>query len=729
MNHKITPVSIEITHIVNTFNDNSDWNKSRSLFEGITIDGDESKDLDDAIWLTKHDKGWNVEVAIADVAHFIPPFGPLFEKVRGRQVSEYLSTGVKNMLPRVLSEDKLSLCEGQQKPALLFTIELDFQLEVKQVSINEVRFQSQRRMSYSQVANILNKQISEDPHYEILACATELSQYLVQKRRDKGALAFYDLKKGILTNENGQLVRIAKKESTVAYLIVQELMILANTSLAKKFAQHELPFIFRNHNMKAATPERDVLMDQYLVAFNDQNSFDILNSRMQLLANPAKYETVLNGHYGLNETAYAHLTSPIRRFADLVNHYQIKSFINKKPPVFSINEMATFCEEINSGNTMRREAKNDYFLSKAKKKLAEKAGKMNFGNLIEVPLNEFRKILKAGANMGKMRPELEEACRWRMEQNQFTSIDFYLLLTMAKEERLSPDLKLELEKAMRTSTGAASQIIQFLIKKEFFISIEKEIIDAPAGGFLARFKGVYMQSDTLVSTHEYSWEQNKRDALNVAAYNWVMTFFNDQFIKAEETKKPERALEQKDTQNAEDIALGKENFYGKLLELVSKTPTIGIGTETFIHEGTPHQPLFHYTIPFTVNDDTIAFEAKGSTKKLAKQKAAKKALDYLMSSRPDIFSANTKSQIIEGLFLESSNYPSILQVLLQQNTENSFRYEFEDLDPRNTENRYSSKVLVNYNGEEYAFSTTGPSKKEGRKVVAKMAIDKIFGEK
>jgi dsRNA-specific ribonuclease len=726
MEHKVTPVSIEVTAIAETLRNCPEWLNKRPVFEGITIDAEESKDLDDAVWVSKTDEGWKVEVAISDVAQLIAPDGVLFEKIRGRQVSEYLSTGVRNMLPRILSEGHLSLNEKGEKPILLVTIELNHQLDVQNLKLNEARFRSLRRMSFMQVAQILNNNETNDTHYQLLAKALELSQNLMQKRRNRGALAFYDLKKGYITNENGQLVKIVKKETTIAYLIIQELMILTNTSIAKFFAKNEIPFIFRNHNMKAATPERDVLLDQYLVALNDANAFEMLNNRMQILANPAKYETVLNGHYGLNETAYAHLTSPIRRFADLVNHYQIKSFINKQLPIFSSEQLNIFCDEINTGNAYRRDTKNEFFLSKEKKRLAEKAGKMSFGNLIEIPVNEFRKILKAGATFGKMRPELEEACNWHMEQNHFTAIDFYLLLTMAKEERLSTELKTDLEKALLAVPGASSQMIQFMLKEGIFAFIDNDVEAAPSGGFMARYKGVFTASDTLISTQNYSWEQNKRDALNNAAYWWVMTYFNDSFVTADKTLQPAEALKPAAVQNLEDEALCKENYYGRLLELTHKEDTIKSGIETFTHEGTPHEPIFNYSIPLIINEIAFTFEAEGNTKKLAKQKAAKKALEYLLEINPDLFNCLSKKKKPVEHLLGSNNYPSILQVLLQQNTENSFKYEFEELDARNTENRYSTTICIQLKGEESSFSTTGPSKKEGKKVVAKMAIDQLF---
>jgi dsRNA-specific ribonuclease len=560
----------------------------------------------------------------------------------------------------------------------------------------------------------------------MLSLASQLAQMLVQKRRDRGALAFYDLTKGYITNENGQLERIKKKETTLAYLIVQEIMILANTNIAKFFAQKEIPFIFRNHSMKAATPERETLMDQYLVAQTDANAFDMLNNRLQILSNPALYETVLNGHYGLNETAYAHITSPIRRFSDLINHYQIKSYIKNTEAVFSATELNQFCSEINTGNAYRRDVKAEYFESKAQKILAKKAGSLSYGNLIEIPINEFRKILKAGAKLGKMRPELEQACHWRIEQQHFTSIDFYLLLKMANEEKMSHELKIAVEKALCQNPGASSQIIQFLIKEGFFLQIDKEITEAPAGGFLARYIGSYTESPTIISTPIYTWEQNKRDALNKAADNWVLAFFNDSFVDKAISRKPDQALIPAAVKNIEDLALSKENYYGKLLEIVQKENSISAHEETFVHEGTPHQPLFHYTIPLTIGNQTESFEGEGCTKKLAKQKAAKQAIEYLNKNCPGLNNNNTNPKSLYNQLFDNSNYTSILQVMLQQNPQNTFTFEHEDLGQQNTENRFSTLLTIKMNDTEYSFNSNAPSKKEGKKATAKMALDQLF---
>ena len=725
MKYKNTPVSINVKNIINELKDQPQWLNQRTLFEGITIDGDESRDLDDAIWIEQIPSGWKVDVAISDLAQCIEPNSPLFEKARGRQVSEYLSTGVKNMLPRILSEGFLSLNNSGEKPVLLFSIELSQQLETQKFQIDQARFRSIRKLTYVQTANILNNNLTDDPLYGMLSLASQLAQMLVQKRRDRGALAFYDLTKGYITNENGQLERIKKKETTLAYLIVQEIMILANTNIAKFFAQKEIPFIFRNHSMKAATPKRETLMGQYLVAQTDANAFEMLNNRLQILSNPAVYETVLNGHYGLNETAYAHITSPIRRFADLVNHYQIKCYLNKTEPFFTTDVLNRFCDEINTGNAYRRDVKAEYFESKAQKLLAKKAGSMSYGNLIEIPINEFRKILKAGAKLGKMRPELEQACQWRIKQEHFTSIDFYLLLKMANEGKMSHELKNAVEMALLQNPGASSQIIQFLQKEGFFSQIEKEITEAPAGGFLARYIGSYTESPTIISTPTYTWEQNKRDALNKAADNWVQAFFNNNFIDAKLSKKPAKALIPAAVKNIEDLALSKENYYGKLLEIVQKENSITALEESFIHEGTPHQPVFHYSIPLTINEQTQTFKSEGSTKKLAKQKAAKLAIEYLNQNCLSLNNTDTEPNNPNQL-LNSSNYTSILQIMLQQNPQNTFKFEHEDLGQQNTENRFSTLLTITMSNQEYSFNSNAPSKKEGKKATAKMALDQLF---
>nr|HPR61792.1 RNB domain-containing ribonuclease [Prolixibacteraceae bacterium] len=188
MKYKNTPVSINVKNIINELKDQPQWLNQRTLFEGITIDGDESRDLDDAIWIEQIPSGWKVDVAISDLAQCIEPNSPLFEKARGRQVSEYLSTGVKNMLPRILSEGFLSLNNSGEKPVLLFSIELSQQLETQKFQIDQARFRSIRKLTYVQTANILNNNLTDDPLYGMLSLASQLAQMLVQKRRDRGAL-------------------------------------------------------------------------------------------------------------------------------------------------------------------------------------------------------------------------------------------------------------------------------------------------------------------------------------------------------------------------------------------------------------------------------------------------------------------------------------------------------------------------------------------------------------
>jgi hypothetical protein len=727
-----SPLSIELDILLKKFENIEPLLVNRPVVRALTVDGDESKDFDDAIWVQRLANGWRVDVAVSDVSFLIKPFSALFNRVRKRQVSEYFGTYVRNMFPNVLSDNHLSLIEQEKRPVIHFSISLSWELNVIDFQVHEACLVSEKRMTYSQVARLVVDRNFDDPIGAMLLDAADLSKMLLQRRRDKGALAFFDIQRGLVTNEMGQLLTIEKKETTVAYVIVQEMMILTNTVVASVMASENIPFVFRNHTMKAATPERTDLLEQFQLAMGDTNALSLLGKRMSILSNPASYDTLLNGHYGLNESAYTHVTSPIRRFADLLNHYQLRSYIHRVQPAFNQSDLDVFCKEINVGDLSRKSQKQEHFFNLDKKRVTDKVKENDYNHLISLGDNEFLKILQAGMNLGAMQPELEQACIYRIENQLFRPIDCFTVFSMSQFGLVSEALIGIIKKTISQQRGFASQMIQFLVHAEKMNLVNHQLIDAPAGGFLSRYVGTNTDGEQWLSTMEYAWAHNKRDAQNEAATTWVLAYFDDELVDMAQTVVPSNAALEAPSLQAGELAVPLENYYGKLIEMLRKTNEIKLCKESYSAMGPSHAPIFRCLLPLLFNGETLNFEDEGASKKDAKQMAAAKAIKHILAMAPaeeNLNEDNSYPEMPNSLmpYLKGSNYPGTLQIIVQSKPGSLLRYEFND-DPAALPNRYTSHLYLNIDQCEHHFSVEGPSKKEGKKLVAKMALDQLFPE-
>lgn len=184
---------------------------------------------------------------------------------------------------------------------------------------------------------------------EMLRDMSVIAQQLLDQRRLAGALAIYDIMEGWAVSEEGFMFKLRPEERHLANVIIQEFMILANQTVATFCAENDIPSLYRNHTARACAPDSAIeLLDDVRNAMDNPEHFDVrtLQRRMTLLVNRAHYAPVLRGHFGLNLAAYCHFTSPIRRFADLVVHRQLKAFLTDKKMPYSKEQLLEIGEYI-----------------------------------------------------------------------------------------------------------------------------------------------------------------------------------------------------------------------------------------------------------------------------------------------------------------------------------------------------------------------------------------------
>lgn len=326
----------------------------------VTIDGDDAKDLDDAISVCiLPNNNFELGVYIADVSHYVLPKSALDKNAFNKSNSTYIPNKVFPMLPKELSNGICSLNEGVDRLVLSCIMEVDRNGNVVDSKITEGVIRSTKRLSYSTVNNYL-KGLSSDLSQDIkdlLSNAYDLSKILSKKRASFGAFSFETTDSLLVFDDFGKLVDVKVSIREESERIIEEFMLLCNVCVCNTMAYLDVPFIYRVHEEPDLeklnkTLEFINLYGKYYKIKNkkqissvlqtiikDNDVFDlsvdkdertkrlIINDAIVRSMAKAKYSEFNIHHFGLHEENYTHFTSPIRRYADLVNHRLIKTFL------------------------------------------------------------------------------------------------------------------------------------------------------------------------------------------------------------------------------------------------------------------------------------------------------------------------------------------------------------------------------------------------------------------
>lgn len=319
-------------------------------WQTVTIDGEDAKDLDDAITLTKEGENYQLGVHIADVTNYVQEHSALDVEALDRGTSVYLVDRVIPMLPHKLSNGICSLNAGENRLALSCIMTIDGKGNVVDHTIAETVIKVDRRMSYTSVKKILDDQDEKEcREYEALIPMFErmrsLADILRKKRMKRGSIDFDFPETKIILNEQGKPVDIKPYDRNVATKIIEDFMLIANETVAQDYFWQEIPFVYRVHDnpdterihklstfinnfgytIKIGQDEIHPKELQKLLLKIDGTPEEPLISRLTLRSmKQAKYSTISTGHFGLATSYYCHFTSPIRRYPDLQIHRIIK---------------------------------------------------------------------------------------------------------------------------------------------------------------------------------------------------------------------------------------------------------------------------------------------------------------------------------------------------------------------------------------------------------------------
>lgn len=317
----------------------------------VTIDGEDAKDLDDAVTLCRNGQGgYILGVHIADVSHYVKEGRPLDKEALKRSTSVYLVDRVIPMLPHKLSNGICSLNAGTDRLALSCIMELDDQGNVLDHKIAETVIHVDRRMTYTAVnAIVTDGDETVMAEYEgfvpMFMLMKEVSDILREKRKKRGAIDFDFPESKIILDAQGKPLEIKPYERNAATKIIEDFMLAANETVAEDYFWQSLPFLYRTHDNP--DPEKMKQLGTFIHNFGyfirlqqgeihpkelqklldkiEGTPEEVLLSRLTLRSmKQAKYTTLCSGHFGLAARYYTHFTSPIRRYPDLQIHRIIK---------------------------------------------------------------------------------------------------------------------------------------------------------------------------------------------------------------------------------------------------------------------------------------------------------------------------------------------------------------------------------------------------------------------
>lgn len=317
----------------------------------FTIDGDDTKDIDDAISVKRDGKNYVLGVHIADVSNYVKVGSALYDSAFSRGTSSYLADTVIPMIPHQLSNGICSLNPEVIRLTLSCIMTIDSNGKVISYDIFPSYIKSRKQMTYKNVNKILDENIIPEGYEEYadtLKLMHELSKILRQEKINRGYIDFGIDEAKVIQDENGKAIDIVKRIQGTGEKLIEDFMIAANETVATHISNMDLPFIYRVHDLPNAEKIEDfsnlikqmgyqihtnlskitpVTMQKLLNEFRDKDEFVILSDMLLRSMKKAIYSTNNIGHFGLASKNYTHFTSPIRRFPDLTVHRLLRTYL------------------------------------------------------------------------------------------------------------------------------------------------------------------------------------------------------------------------------------------------------------------------------------------------------------------------------------------------------------------------------------------------------------------
>ena len=390
----------------------------------FTIDGDDTKDIDDAISIKKLDNGnYELGVHIADVSNYVKPNTALGDAAYERGTSSYLADTVIPMIPHKLSNGICSLNEGVIRLTMSCVMEINEKGKVVDYDIFTSYIKSRKKMTYKKVNDVICRGIVA-PGYEEYAdklhLMNELSKILRKEKISRGYMDFDLDEAKVVQDETGKAIDVIKRTRENGEKLIEDFMIAANETVASHIYQMDLPFVYRVHDTPKTEKVDEFMnlvklmgyklvgrhneyspkaMQGFLDQLHDKPEFEILSSLLLRSMRKAQYSSENIGHFSLASKAYTHFTSPIRRFPDLQVHRLLKKYlVENDMSMTTIQSLSSELVEITRHSSEREvaavDAERDVLDMKMAEYMEDHIGEefdgiittiTNFGFFVELP--------------------------------------------------------------------------------------------------------------------------------------------------------------------------------------------------------------------------------------------------------------------------------------------------------------------------------------------------------
>ena len=382
----------------------------------VTIDGEDSRDFDDAVCVKKLKNGFELGVHIADVSHYVNFNSEIGKEAYNRSTSVYFPERVIPMLPKKLSNGICSLNEGVNRLTLSLIMKIRSDGAVESFELFNGVIKSKKRLTYTEVQKVIDgEEVDLDEKIvQSIKDMRELQLILTKRRADRGNIDLSVKESHIWVDEKKNII-VEPRKSAEAYKIIEEFMILANETVAEYVYYMDLPFVFRVHEKPAPEKVEGFIAflkilgisvkwnaetchpkdyQRLLETMRGEPIFNVVNKIMLRSMQKAKYSPENSGHFGLSSKCYCHFTSPIRRFPDLVVHKILKSILAGEDVLTKYSTLVQEASLISSQNERRADeaerTMDDFYKCRFMKKYigyefdAIVSGVTNFGVFVEL---------------------------------------------------------------------------------------------------------------------------------------------------------------------------------------------------------------------------------------------------------------------------------------------------------------------------------------------------------
>ena len=664
----------------------------------VTVDSETTRDIDDAMWMERHGDEIRIVVAIADPTRSVSRDSTEDANARLMGSTMYQRDHpVRRMLPPRISEEEGSLVAGRRRKAFIMDIVLDKDLELRTFELQRSAITVAHRLSYEDIPLILQQEDSE--LRQMIGLAAQVGRMLLQKRRQSGALALYDLSRLLMTDEDGRLVQLNRADEMVGHVIVQELMVLTNTLMASYMLTHNIPAIFRNHEPSSAAPPADELAST-IEAWMKSTALDAetVQAQFALIVGKANYSAFAKGHFALAIGCYGHFTSPLRRYADLVNLRQVKAFLKKLPLPYDTTQLNVLALELNEALERRKQERSQGFKDVVER-TAVQALKQN--RLAHLADHELAKAVKLARAAGELPDALADELVRRLDGAMVT-------------DKLTDTLVIEVPSTL-WPTGLKSAFLDWLIQnpsRSMHIvnhgvqtGAFKDLSILPSGegtAFTAQVQ--LLTSDGTVLVASGTGARKKESELD-GATRLVAKFLGLGLADKTPT-----------TLQSGPPVVG--NPKGALLELCQKK---GWGVPEFVSsgKGPSHAMVFAAKVGLVVAGQPYSASVSGAS---TKKEAEARASEELMAQLTKVSGASTAAlAVAAGPVVTNVNPIGALMEKAQKAKLAPPDFVFTAL--QNVPPTFQCVTTIVLNGARRSFTATSSTKQEAKTISAKMAFD------